>query len=342
VSFSAAAPVPTTLSAAQSAVTLQQSSGTQPQPKATLTLSLPDKTQAWTASVTPGNRTTAWLSLSQYSGTGPTQITLTASGAGFEAGVYRALVTFQSPNAVPQTVTVPVMFVWGVSLGSSISSAANALSFKSTASPGEILAVFGSQLSNSVQQAPGLPLPFVMDGVAATVNGVAAPLYYTAPGQLNIQIPYEAGAGPAVLGINNHGQIAGFQFQITPSAPAISTDGNGNVFPGILSANRIAQGQVASMYMTGDGDVTPTLATGATPATGTALASLPKTRLPVTVTVGGVQAFLQFIGVTPGVVGLTQVNFIVPGSVPAGVQPVVVTVGGVASPVAYLTVPPSL
>jgi hypothetical protein len=45
------------------------------------------------------------------------------------------------------------------------------------------------------------------------------------------------------------------------------------------------------------------------------------------------------LGNTPGVVGLTQVNLIVPRSVTAGIQPVVVTVGGVSSPTAYMIVP---
>jgi uncharacterized protein (TIGR03437 family) len=92
------------------------------------------------------------------------------------------------------------------------------------------------------------------------------------------------------------------------------------------------------MYMTGEGDVTPALPTGVAPAVATPPASLPRPRSPVTVFVGGVQAFLQFVGIAPGAVGLTQVNFIVPRSVPAGVQSVVVTVGGVPSPAALLTV----
>ncbi len=121
---------------------------------------------------------------------------------------------------------------------------------------------------------------------------------------------------------------------MTAAAPALVTDTGGNVLPAINAV----QGQVATMYMTGDGDVTPALATGLSPFAGTQPAKLPHPKLPVTVTVGGVQVFLQFIGIPPGVVGLTQINFIVPSSVPAGLQPVVVTVGGVASPTAYVMV----
>src|ERR1019366_2563489 len=46
-------------------------------------------------------------------GTGPATITLTANGAGFEPSAYRATITIQSPNAVPQVLNVPVMFVLG-------------------------------------------------------------------------------------------------------------------------------------------------------------------------------------------------------------------------------------
>jgi uncharacterized protein (TIGR03437 family) len=56
------------------------------------------------------------------------------------------------------------------------------------------------------------------------------------------------------------------------------------------------------------------------------------------VTVGGEPVFLQTVGLNPGQVGVTQVKFALPASVPAGVQPVVVTVGGVSSPTVNVTV----
>ncbi len=333
VSFTGPAANPATLSASPAAVSLPS--------QTTLSVGLTDTTQAWTASVFPGNRTASWLTLSQYSGTGPGQIALTASGAGFEPGVYRANIVLQSANASPQFLEVPVMFVWSGTPSepyqgppSVIAGATNALSYKTAASPGMIMAVFGSQLGQSVQNASTQPLPYSMAGVTATVNGIAAPLYYVSPGQLNIQVPYEAGAGPAVLGINNQGQIAGYQFQIAPSAPGILADANGNVSPSAT----VTQGSTGVLYLTGDGDVTPVLQSGFSPHQGTPLSNLPKSRLPFTLTVGGIQAYLAFVGITPGVIGLTQVNFVVPASVPAGIQPVVATVGGASSAPVNLTV----
>jgi uncharacterized protein (TIGR03437 family) len=60
--------------------------------------------------------------------------------------------------------------------------------------------------------------------------------------------------------------------------------------------------------------------------------------LPVTMTVGGQPASISFIGIPSGLVGVTQINYVVPANAPVGVQPVVVTVGGVASPAAKLNV----
>jgi uncharacterized protein (TIGR03437 family) len=329
VSFTAPAAASATLSVSRDALTLRPTF-----PQAAFAVNTTDKTQPWTVTVSPGNRTASWLSLSQYSGTGPATITVTGAGDAFEEGVYRALITLQSTGGSPQTITIPVMFIHGASLETNITGVSNAVSFQPAASPGGILAVYGSQLSDSAQQASTLPLPFTLSGVSATVNGLAAPLFYVSPNQLNIQVPYEAGAGPAVVGVNNKGKIAGFQFQITPTSPAIVTDASGSVVPSAT----VAQGGVAVLYMTGDGDVTPALATGESPAAGSPAAGLPQPRAPVTLTVGGTQTFLQFIGIVPGVVGLTQVNFTVPASVAAGNQPVVVTVGGVQSLPVNITV----
>lgn len=56
-------------------------------------------------------------------------------------------------------------------------------------------------------------------------------------------------------------------------------------------------------------------------------------------TVGGIPAQIQYIGVTPTYSGLYQVNFVVPPGLAPGNQPVLLTVNGIASPAgAYLTI----
>jgi uncharacterized protein (TIGR03437 family) len=212
---------------------------------------------------------------------------------------------------------------------------ANGASFQSdAAAPGMVLSVFGSNLAPSTSIASVLPLPLSLAGVSATIDGVPAPFYFVSSGQLNIQVPYETPAGPALLAVNNNGQVTTWLFDVSFSAPGIFTDVKGNMVP-YASGSR---GQTLIMFVTGEGDVTPALATGATPKPGTAASSLPAPVLPASLTIGGVSANIDFIGVPPGLAGVTQINFSVPSNAPAGLQPVVFTVGGVMSPAANFTV----
>jgi uncharacterized protein (TIGR03437 family) len=327
VSFAAPPANPGTLSATPATISMA-SSVAFPGAIAMLTVNLSDKTQSWTAAVYPMNRTTSWLSLSQLSGTGSATISVTANRAGFEPGAYRANIVFQSQNAVPQYINVPVMFVLGGSaIGTAITGVSNTASGKTSVSPGMLLAVYGNFLSTPTATASGNPLNYSLAGVSAYVNGLAAPVTYASPSQLNIQVPYSAGAGPAVLGINNNGQVAGFSFQISPASPGIFADANGNLVPLPV----VKAGTALALYVTGTGDVSPALKTAYSPAAGTALANLPAPLLPLSVTVTGQPAFVEFAGITPGLIGVTQVNILVPSSTPLGNQPVVVTVGGAAS-----------
>jgi len=127
--------------------------------------------------------------------------------------------------------------------------------------------------------------------------------------------------------------VGGFQFQLSPAAPGIFTV-NGATYP-TASAK---QGAYATIFVTGTGDLTLALPSGVPVGAGTPVSNLPLPLLPINVTVGGVPALIQFAGSTIGVVGLIQVNFVVPPNVAAGVQPVVVTAGGYPSAPANLTV----
>jgi uncharacterized protein (TIGR03437 family) len=322
VKFASAPANPIAISAAPAAITLT-STGPSQTAQATLQVGITDKTQQWTAAIYPNNRTAGWLTLSQLPGTGPAQITLTASGFGYAPGAYRALIVIQSANAVPQFIDVPVMFVLGAASSISIAGVANAASGQSTGAAGMLLSVFGTGLAGAAQSTSGNVLPFSAGAVSATVNNLAAPLLYVSPNQVNIQIPYEVGAGPAVLGIDNNGQVAGFQFQVAPSAPAIYSDGNGN-----LAGNpTVPAGGIGTLYLNGAGDVTPPLLTGNFAPSSPPISPV----MPLSVTVGGVPALLQFAGLAPLGIGTTQVNFYVPPSAAPGAQPVVVTVGGNSS-----------
>ncbi len=166
------------------------------------------------------------------------------------------------------------------------------------------------------QSASSVPLPLSASGVAVLVNGIAAPLYYVAPGQLNVQIPYEIAANSsAVLSVNNNGQVTKESFQVAAAAPGIFTNSSGALVPTASAA----RGQEIAFYITGAGAVTPAISDGAAPATSTAIADLPKPLQEATVTIGGAPAIIDFIGIPWGLVGVTQINVQVPNGISTGV-----------------------
>ncbi len=276
--------------------------------------------QAWTATVFPANPRTQWLQIYPLSGTGPGALTVSAGSSGLSPGVYEANLVIQSINTLPQLLTIPVTFTVGGSQSVIIGGVTNNFSnvkpapgFLPEVAPGMLAAVYGSNLAKGAPLTASLPLPYSLGGTSAAVNGIPAPLYYVSSGQLDIQIPYEVPEGYALLTVNNNGAVASFDIYVDETFPGIA-----NTLPSGARGGSIA------VYMTGEGDVTPFLATGANPTA----APLPQPRLPVSVTIGGVNAPVQFVGIPTWSVGVTQINVQVPSNIPAGVQPLVVTVAG--------------
>jgi uncharacterized protein (TIGR03437 family) len=268
---------------------------------------------------------------------GTATATLAVNGSQLPAGGGTITATYgAASNNVTSSVTVNVQSSGSGSSGTpAILGMVNGASFKATYAPGGILAVFGTQLAPSTATAGSVPLPDSMAGVAVTMNGIAAPLYYVSPAQINVQIPYEIPAGaPVVLAINNNGKVVSQFFTTAAEAPAILTDQNGALVPNASAA----RGQIISLYLTGAGAVTPQISTGAAPPTTTAVTGLPAPVANTTMTVGGAGASIQFEGIPYGLVGVVQINFQVPSTVNIGAQPVVVTVGGVASSPAILNI----
>jgi uncharacterized protein (TIGR03437 family) len=290
--------------------------------------------ESWSVSKFPANQTSSWLTVVPQSGTGATNVKLIASTAGLKNGVYTATLVFQSTNTIPQFYNTDVTFVIGASLTTSIGAVTNGASFDTNTAPGMIMAVFGSKLANSTKSATSVPLPLSLDGVSATINGVPAPLYFVSPGQLNVQVPYETPAGYATLGVINNGQVDSYSFLVSPTAPGLFTGAKGVVVP-VGSASR---GQTVVLFMTGEGDTLPALATGAAPPNSTPISKLPAPRQPVTLAIGGVPVTPSFVGIPFGLVGVTQINFVVPAAAPLGPQTVVVIAGGVESKAATINI----
>ncbi len=295
-----------------------------------------------TATVTSTNGTTPTGSVIFSAGsTSLGSITLTGSGGSATAtlgvaasslpqGSSNVTAEYSGNNSVNATISV------SVSSGASetkptIAGLAHGASFKEAFAPGMILSVFGSQLAPSTESAGSVPLPLTMTGVEATVNGIAAPLYYVSPGQLNIQIPYEVAANStAVVTVNNNGQVASQSISVGAVAPGIFTNSSGAPVP----STSAARGAIITLFVTGVGAVSPQVSTGAAP-------SASETPIPteaLSVTVGGIAASVEYDGIPSGLVGVVQINYQVPTGIAIGAQPVVVKIGSVSSPAANLTV----
>jgi uncharacterized protein (TIGR03437 family) len=118
------------------------------------------------------------------------------------------------------------------------------------------------------------------------------------------------------------------------TAPGIFTDANSAPVPNTSGS----RGQIVTLFITGAGAVTPSIATGSAPPAASAISDLPVPAQSARVTVAGVPASIQFIGIPSGLVGVTQINYQVPSGIGLGTQPVVVTIGAVTSAPANLTV----
>jgi uncharacterized protein (TIGR03437 family) len=291
---------------------------------------------AWTISTLPSSQTTSWLTVSSLAGSGPAQLSIRVTPGPLGKGVYSGALVIQAVDATPQFINVPVTMLVGDTSQIQIGGLSNAASSNPAFAPGMLMSVYGTQLApaGSAQLASTLPLPLNLAGVSATVNGLTAPLYYLSPGQLNVQVPYETSAGTAILGVNNNGQVASFPFQVAAAAPGIFADASGALVP--VGSGK--GGDTLVLFITGAGDLNPSIPTGFTPASQTPLADLPQALLPVAVTVGGAPAKISFAGVSSGLVGVLQINFAIPDTAAPGKQPVVVTVGGIASPAASVTI----
>jgi uncharacterized protein (TIGR03437 family) len=246
-------------------------------------------------------------------------------------------------NIGPAPTTTPASFV----------SAANPTGGNRLA-PGSLASLYGTNLAASISAADFVPpLPVTLNGTSITIAGAAVPLLYVSPGQINFQVPWFTITGPSQGAlVVNQGQFnASITVVLTPFAPALFTtnsQGSGQAaalinntatlvapvgaFPGSRPASK---GEFIQLYCTGLGDVTNRPSTGSVAPSGPLAATIANP----TVTIGTVTVIPVFSGLSPGFVGLYQVNLQIPSTAPSGnAVPVVLTIGGVQSNTATIAI----
>ena len=280
-----------------------------------------------------------WLTTDVQSGATPATVTVRASPSALNPGVYSGSLNIFAPGNSP--VTVPVALVVNPPLPSLASAGiVNSASYQTGLAPGSLFTVFANNLSGGTTTAASAPWATSWNGISVKINGIAAPLGYVSPTQINAQVPFEIAPGTAQLTIASNGTTSGpvaltiqsaapgiFMYA-AGRAPAINQDGSLN-----LPTNPAAVGSYISVYLTGQGLVDQPVPTG----TAAPIRTVSNTLAQTTATIGGVPATVAFSGLAPGFVGLGQVNLVVP-NVPAGDQQVIVIIGGASSNPAMIAI----
>ena len=222
-------------------------------------------------------------------------------------------------------------------------SVVNAGDFSSTQASGLLVSIFGASLADGTAAAGSAPLPEQLGSTSVLLAGRALPLTFVSESQVNALIPYETSLNTTLQLVVQRANALSVPaaVQVFDSAPAILTatgTGTGQALVYRAAADGSVSladsrspaeaGNVLVAYVVGLGAVTPAVASGSAAPTDT----LSTVSGSASMTVGGVPATVRFAGLTPGFVGLYQVNATMPSGVTVGERvPVVVSVNGRSS-----------
>jgi len=263
------------------------------------------------------------------------------SGAAVNMSFLRSLAPlFDRSAVISLSVSGFTVLPWNYSAAVAapkIAAVVNAADGKLPVAPGGLISVYGQQMSPVNLATSELPLPTALGESCLTVNGVSVPLLFVSSQQINGQLPFNVD-GNAQMTLRTPGGISdNFNFSILPAAPSVFRSGIAGPDTGIATITRADNGELITptnpvhpgdsivIWSTGLGHTSPAIDAGI-PSPSDPLAGAV---IHPTVTLGGVGLDILYAGLTPGSVGLNQINATVPKSVPQGLSiPLVITQGG--------------
>jgi uncharacterized protein (TIGR03437 family) len=214
-----------------------------------------------------------------------------------------------------------------------------------TIAPGTWIEIYGSDLaattrSWSADDFQGSLAPTKLDDTSVSIGGKAAFVSYISPNQINVLVPSSVPIGTQQLTVTTRAGIsASYSVTVAPVQPgifAISTSSKqyagalltggamafpANMVPGITSRPARA-GENITIYGIGFGSVTPNIEAGVIASQADALDT------PVTVLFGQTPATVTYAGLSPGSVGLYQLNVTVPAGLSGDAIPLTFSFGG--------------
>jgi uncharacterized protein (TIGR03437 family) len=213
---------------------------------------------------------------------------------------------------------------------------ANAAGVSGGTPPGSLFSIYGSGLSTGTAQPTSTTYPTTLGGASVTVNGEPAPLSYASPTQINAEMPLDIQGAVATVVVKVGTTVSNAVAATVPATavPGIFVSGANRAiaqnYPSYTTNSPTApapSGSVLIVYFTGGGPVQG----GSVLVTGKAA---PNQAFQVTestsATIGNVNAPLDYVGLTPGFIGLYQANIVVP-KLAAGDHPLILTIGNTPS-----------
>jgi uncharacterized protein (TIGR03437 family) len=220
--------------------------------------------------------------------------------------------------------------------------------FKSIA-PGTFIEIYGSNLAAGSmdwgEAFSGVNAPTSLNGTKVTVGGQPAFISYISPGQVNALVPSNVATGVQQITVTAAtGTSAAYPVIVNPTAAGMLAPGYlilggvqylGALFPdfqtfvappGTVSgyaSRRARPGDVIIIFGIGFGPVTPNIPAGQIYSGNSALT------LPLQIYFGPTLATLQYAGLAPGLVGVYQLNVVVPNVPVSDAVPVSFSLNGV-------------
>ncbi len=207
--------------------------------------------------------------------------------------------------------------------------------------PGGLISIAGQNMSPINVATKQIPLPTALGESCLTVNGIPVPLIFVSEKQVNAQLPFNIDGNVTMILRTPGGVSDNFNLQILPNAPGVfrqQVEGLGEV-PSIINirngglvtgSNPVKREDRITIFLTGLGRTSPQIVEGL-PSPDSPLANAlvePK------VVLGGRQLPIEFAGLTPGQVGVYQINARIPADVPTGLEiPLTIEQGSVTTSV---------
>jgi uncharacterized protein (TIGR03437 family) len=205
--------------------------------------------------------------------------------------------------------------------------------------PGSLVAIFGSGLAPEAILAFRAPWPKVLSNTSVLVNGVAAPVAFVSPTQINAQVPYETKSGQAAVTV-----VAGSRVlppvavTVQPIAPGLFVDSQHHVLAqnqdGTLNSavHPAAPETLLTVYLTGQGTLSTPIADGAAAPAGYLI--IPEGF--VAATIGGQSVAVLGVSMSTKLVGVLEVTIATPSLGP-GEKLLSVGINGALSNAGFVT-----